>query len=298
MERNEAIMKTGYSKILWAIMAVMLCAVPCSAVTVDGSNSPYLLNTELYDFIEVAGTDSQDGPGILELMPGGYALFIYVNEGGTLNIYGSHPSDFDVEVALSANVKLFTDSTGSIVLETTSGPDAELVGTTITVDIDAGWTGKLTWNYEGTTYSLNISTLSDIAIEVVGVPPEPEPITVQIDIKPGSYPNAINLGSNGVIPVAILSTPDFDATTAINPENVFLAGASVAVRGKGNKLLSSNEDVNGDSLLDLVIKVETENLDPGTFQDGTAILEVREIPEDPTSVIFQGSDSIIIVPAE
>jgi hypothetical protein len=74
---------------------------------------------------------------------------------------------------------------------------------------------------------------------------------IEIDIKPGSYPNAINLGSNGVVPVAILSTPDLDATT-LPPENVFLAGSGVAVRGKGNKYLASTEDVNGDSLPDLV----------------------------------------------
>ena len=31
--------------------------------------------------------------------------------------------------------------------------------------------------------------------------------------KPGSYPNSIDLISKGVIPVAILTTEDFDATT-------------------------------------------------------------------------------------
>ena len=119
------------------------------------------------------------------------------------------------------------------------------------------------------------------------------PLPVDIDIKPGSYPNAINLGSNGVVPVAILSTPDFDAAT-VDPDTVFLAGSSVAVRGKGNKSLASVEDVNGDSLLDLVVKVETENLDPGTFQDGFATLQV--IVDN--TVIYEGSDEIIIVPPE
>jgi len=35
---------------------------------------------------------------------------------------------------------------------------------------------------------------------------------VEIDIKPGSYPNSINLDSGRVVPVAILTTPDFDAS--------------------------------------------------------------------------------------
>ena len=41
----------------------------------------------------------------------------------------------------------------------------------------------------------------------------PTTITVAIDIKPGSFPNSINPKSRGVIPVAILTTDSFDATT-------------------------------------------------------------------------------------
>jgi hypothetical protein len=38
-------------------------------------------------------------------------------------------------------------------------------------------------------------------------------VAVPIDIKPGSFPNSINPQSKGVIPVAILTTDTFDATT-------------------------------------------------------------------------------------
>jgi len=77
-------------------------------------------------------------------------------------------------------------------------------------------------------------------------------IEVTIDIKPGSYPNAINLGSKGVIPVAILSSGDFVATS-VNPDTVMLGGATIAVRGKGSKLMAHEEDVNDDGLVDLVV---------------------------------------------
>jgi len=43
-----------------------------------------------------------------------------------------------------------------------------------------------------------------------------------IDIKPGSFPNAINLKSKGLVPVAILSTDKFDATT-VDPITVRFA---------------------------------------------------------------------------
>jgi hypothetical protein len=45
-----------------------------------------------------------------------------------------------------------------------------------------------------------------------------------IDIKPGSYPNSINLGAKGVVPVAVLSTDEYDATL-IDPVTVLFAGA-------------------------------------------------------------------------
>lgn len=119
------------------------------------------------------------------------------------------------------------------------------------------------------------------------------PLEVDIDIKPGSYPNCINLGSKGVIPVAILSSGTFDATQ-VDPETVKLGGAGVAVRGKGNKSLAHHEDVNGDGLLDLVMQVETENLDPGLFQDGFATLTGQTFGGQ----LIEGQDEICIVPPE
>jgi hypothetical protein len=75
---------------------------------------------------------------------------------------------------------------------------------------------------------------------------------------------------------------------------VELAGSGVAVRGKGDKYLANEEDVNGDGLPDLVCKVETENLDPGSFQDGYAVLT----GETYDGVSIKGEDMIIIVPPE
>jgi hypothetical protein len=121
----------------------------------------------------------------------------------------------------------------------------------------------------------------------------PAPGAVTIDIKPGSYPNRINLGSHGVIPVAILSSAGFDATQ-VDPDTVTLAGASVALRGKGNKYLAHEEDVNGDGLLDLVVLVETENLIPAKLQDGYAC--ITGLTSDGMS--FEACDEIEIVPPE
>jgi Right handed beta helix region len=75
-----------------------------------------------------------------------------------------------------------------------------------------------------------------------------EPITVVLDIKPGSLPNSVNPRSNGVVPVAIVTTDTFDAAT-VDPLSVLFGphGAREA-HGRGHL-----EDVNGDNRRDLVL---------------------------------------------
>jgi hypothetical protein len=49
---------------------------------------------------------------------------------------------------------------------------------------------------------------------------------VPVDIKPGGCPNPLNVGSQGVLPVAILGTRDLDVTT-IDPKTVTLGGGVI-----------------------------------------------------------------------
>jgi hypothetical protein len=112
---------------------------------------------------------------------------------------------------------------------------------------------------------------------------------VAIDIKPGSFPNSINLGSEGNVPVAIFSTTTFDATT-VDPLSVTLASAPVKLKGKGTPQ-ASFEDVNTDGLLDLVVHVDTTTLQL-TSTDTEATLEGQTL--DGTSIM--GKDSVRIVP--
>ncbi|HSM72312.1 MAG TPA: hypothetical protein VK851_12280, partial [Anaerolineales bacterium] len=76
------------------------------------------------------------------------------------------------------------------------------------------------------------------------------------DIKPGSDTNPINPNSRGKIPVAILSTADFDA-----PAMVDASSLTVGPTGDESSLAFCNdgpEDVNGDGLLDLVCHFHTQ----------------------------------------
>ena len=114
-------------------------------------------------------------------------------------------------------------------------------------------------------------------------------IPVQIDIKPDSYPNVINLGSKGVVPVAIYSSATFDARQ-IDIDSINVEGTSIKPKGNSQPIFSYL-DLNSDSFVDLLIKISTEALElnandtrvdlEGNLKDGT---------------IIKGSDSINIVP--
>jgi len=125
----------------------------------------------------------------------------------------------------------------------------------------------------------------------VGIREWLQTLMVQVDVKPGSTVNPVNLGSRGLLPVAIFSTESFDATR-IDPATVEVAGAGIAVRGKGGKYMAHPEDVNQDGLVDLVIHVETQALDPGQLQDGYAVVTGATYAGER----FQGADEVRLVP--
>ena len=112
------------------------------------------------------------------------------------------------------------------------------------------------------------------------------PVFVPIDIKPGSDPNSINLGSKGVVPVAVLYTEDFDPST-IDPSTVKFAGAP--------PVKWTIEDVDGDGDLDMLFHFDTQIL-----------AELAELNEDSTEATLtgnttdgwpiEGTDTVNIVP--
>ena len=73
-----------------------------------------------------------------------------------------------------------------------------------------------------------------------------------------------------------------------------MLASGVEVCGKADKYMAHEEDVNGDELVDLVLQVQTENLDPDSFQDGYAVLNGTTYDGQD----IEGQDEITIVPPQ
>jgi uncharacterized delta-60 repeat protein len=86
---------------------------------------------------------------------------------------------------------------------------------------------------------------------------DPTVVQIVLDVRPGSDVNAVNVDSPGLIPVAIVTTDSFDATT-VDPASVCFGDAEdpaqrdcTEAHGRGHV-----EDVNGDGKLDLLLHFE------------------------------------------
>jgi len=153
------------------------------------------------------------------------------------------------------------------------------------------------WHSDGVVWT-NVTTSLDTASNIIcGLTNsfsdfaifEKKQVVATIDIKPGTFPNTINLGSNGTVPVAIISTSEFDATT-VDPLSVSLASAPVKLKGNGTAMYSF-QDMNSDGLLDMIVHVSTEALQ---LSEADTLANLIGHTSDATEVI--GSDTVRVVP--
>ena len=133
---------------------------------------------------------------------------------------------------------------------------------------------------EGNGDSISANILFDPWLQA----PYSEFIPIQIDIKPGSDPNSINIKSKGRIPVAVLSTPSFDAVS-VDTETVRFGRTG----SEAPAVHSALEDIDADGDLDLIFhfKREETGIQCG---DSVAYLTGKTFSNES----FEGSDTVKI----
>ncbi len=105
-------------------------------------------------------------------------------------------------------------------------------------------------------------------------------IPVSIDIKPGSFPNAINRESNGKTPVALLGSGTFDVAT-VNRATVKFADTPVLDIG------GALEDINKDGYPDIVFHFDTQSLNLPVGTTSACLIGTAS-----SGTKFKGCDSV------
>ncbi len=215
--------RTRFSTLLLCCLAIVLCAAPCGWAIYYGVGEHYV--EEDIDWMHVE-------TGATVHLKASVSQYVVVYPGSVLNIYSGSVADYVVVSDDEPYAVVTVYGTGFKV-------DGELLDTSatqFTVDLFSG--GVLTGSYENGD-DINLKFLSSEPIHLVNLDPE-----VEIDIKPGSDLNSINLKSKGVVPVAVFTTKDLDART-IDPYTVLFAGAST----ERWKLCDVDGDGNDDMML-------------------------------------------------
>jgi hypothetical protein len=238
MEKQETIHKVKISKIACFILIVLLFAAPCSALFVSSSetvNIGYGYTVQQVDYPVVMGT--------LNLHPGAEVYSgIMALSGSKIDFYGGQMSVGSYTMAFGS---------GSIQEITVHGRNFTVNGqpcdpSATSFILVPGVYSVLTGVY-GNGDPINLKFYGNIPINLVTLESG-----MVIDIKPGNEQNNINLKSNGVVPVAVLTTDEFDAAK-VDPATALFAGAAPQHW--------SLEDVDGDGNNDVIFHFRTQELD-------------------------------------
>ncbi len=247
-KKNQIRMR--FPTIVLCILAILLCAAPRGWAVIYDDGGEHDVTEDVVGSLEI-GTDTTVN------LYASVSQYVYAGPGSVLNIYSG---DVGLYVVLSIDEPYAVVT----VYGTDFGGDGDF-----SVPGQVSYSGGTLTGYYADGSVIDLWFFSQLPI-LLGTTGAPE--VKIIDIKPGSDLNSINLKSKGVVPVAVLTTWDFDAST-IDPDTVKFAGVS-PVRW-------TLDDVDNDGDVDSLFHFKTQelNLDKssidatltGQTQDGIGI---------------------------
>ncbi len=125
----------------------------------------------------------------------------------------------------------------------------------------------------------------------------PIPVTIVIRPGDGGPPATVDLSSQGLIPIAVLSDSNFDATQ-FSPQMVHVEDATMATTmpcSGASAVRWTLEDVNKDGKLDLVFFFKTQELNL-TTSSTAATLMAHGLYTGGTTLHIMGTESVVVVP--
>lgn len=271
-------MCTKLLSVIGCVLVLSLCATPCSAQWIEQSEDPWIINSNTYKGTNLSyATLIADGTlnlnagaevgyvwlgvlspgGTLDMRAGASALEVYAGEGTTLDFHGGWvnyvwlptvyvPEDEPV-VTVEGKDFMLQDRDGSPAYSVTEGfIPMPTWGSTLEGFYPSSAPGE-------PNIPIHMTFFGPVYVKLVNLEPEPEAepdSTLNIDIKPGSDTNPINLKANGLVPVAILTTGDIEP---IDPTTVRFAGAA--------PVHYALQDVDGDGDQDMLFHFRTQDLE-------------------------------------
>ncbi len=191
----------------------------------------------------------------------------------------NHAFLYDNEVMTDLNTLIPSNSGWELMVATDINNSGQIVG----YGVRDGQFQEVCYEENGTTVCYNFPIYSAFLLTPI--------LETTIDIKPGYDPNSVNPRNRGRIPVAILSTKDFDAPSQVDKKSLTFGST-----GDEKSLISCNrrlKDVNGDGFNDVVcyFKIRSTGFQCGDTQ---GILKGNTAG----GMSIEGRDSIKIVQCE
>jgi hypothetical protein len=121
--------------------------------------------------------------------------------------------------------------------------------------------------------------------------------TVAVDVKPGSDDNPVNLESRGKLPVAILTTTDFDATTVDTSDLSQIQFGDPDLAGRVSPLRANLDDVDHDGDTDVILHFSMRDIKAEQALNAHSVMAELTATAliDSTPVPIRGTDSVRIV---